>query len=221
MKPSVATTSVLLLSSVMSVTAIAQTPQIAKSWTGFYNDEQKISLFFDQNGSQLSGYSILNGKTINYTGNIKAAGNGYRITLNEAGKGAAVGKFVLKYSSNTKPMDAEWQSSSSKVRPKFFTLDAQQCRYDKSAGNFVASERLLTDADLQVPLGELQYMRNEIYARHGYAFKNKDWAVTFSYADWYMPCYTNVEDKLTAIEQQNIRRIKLVEPYAQEESWGR
>jgi hypothetical protein len=39
--------------------------------------------------------------------------------------------------------------------------------------------RLLKDADLQVPLGQLQYMRNEIYARHGYAFQNKKWATHF------------------------------------------
>jgi hypothetical protein len=80
--------------------------------------------------------------------------------------------------------------------------------------------RLLKDADLQVPLGQLQYMRNEIYARHGYAFQNKN-GQSLSQYDWYMPCYTNVDTRLTQIEKENVKRIKMVEPYAKDIDWGR
>lgn len=202
--------------------AFAQVPQLAPSWTGIYNDEQKISLFFQQKGADLTGYSLLNGKQTNFKGNIKAVGSNYKITLNEVGQGAAVGQFVLNYKNNNADIEAQWLSSNNTVKPKFFNLDMQQCQYAKGEGEFPdTSARLLKDADLQVSLGQLQYMRNEIYARHGYAFQNKNWASTFSNYDWYMPCYTNVDSKLSQIEKENVKRIKLVEPYAKNVEWGR
>lgn len=198
------------------ISTFAQIPQLAKSWTGIYNDEQKISLFFQQKGAQLSGYSLLNGKATNFTGTVKDGG---QIVLKEQGSGNAIGTFKFQHQAGK--LEGSWQSSANNVKPKFFTLSAQQCRYVKDDGEFVASTRLLKDADLQAPLGQLQYMRNEIYARHGYAFSNKEWASAFASADWYMPCYTNVENRLSSIEKENIKRIKLVEPYAKDVEWGR
>jgi len=165
--------------------SFAQTPQLASSWTGLYNDEQKISLFFQQKGDQLTGYGLLNGKQTKFKGSLQKSGSVYN-------------------------------------KPKFFSLKAQQCNYAKDEGNYPeASRKLLKDADLQVALGELQYMRNEIYARHGYVFQNKSWAATFADYDWYMPCFTNVDSRLTKIEKENVKRIKMVEPYAKDVEWGR
>ena len=144
------------------------------------------------------------------------------LTLNEIGQGASVGQFILEYKGNTSLIEAQWLPTAKTVKPKFFSLNAQQCKYAKGQGEFPdVSVRLLKDADLQVPLGQLQYMRNEIYARHGYAFQNKNWATTFSQYDWYMPCYTNVDTRLTQIEKENVKRLKMVEPYAKEVDWGR
>ena len=201
---------------------LAQPAQIAPSWTGLYNDEQKISLFMQQKGNDVNGYSVLNGKKLNFKGKIKQSNSNYTLTLNEVGQGVDVGRFVLNYKGNTSPIEAQWLSVSQTVKPKFFSLNAQQCKYAKGQGEFPdASVRLLKDADLQVPLGQLQYMRNEIYARHGYAFQNKKWAITFSQYDWYMPCYLNVDARLTQIEKENVKRIKMVEPYAKDVDWGR
>ena len=61
--------SVMLI--VPTTITFGQTPQLAKSWTGLYNNEQKISLFFKQNSGQLTGYSLLNGKTTNFLGTVK------------------------------------------------------------------------------------------------------------------------------------------------------
>ena len=202
--------------------SFAQPAQIAPSWTGLYNDEQKISLFLQQKGNQVTGYSLLNGKQTSFKGSIQPNGSSYRITLNEAGQGAAVGKFILDYKGNGSAIEAQWLPGSKTVKPKFFSLDAQQCKYAKDNGEFPdASRKLLKDADLQVALGQLQYMRNEIYARHGYAFQNKNWASTFSQYEWYMPCHTNVDTRLTQIEKENVKRIKMVEPYAKDIDWGR
>ncbi|WP_336938724.1 YARHG domain-containing protein [Acinetobacter modestus] len=219
-KPKQLLIAIAILSS--TTLTLAQPAQIAPSWTGLYNDEQKISLFMQQKGNDVTGYSVLNGKQLNFNGKIKQTDSNYTLTLNEVGQGVDVGRFVLNYKGNTSPIEAQWSSATQTVKPKFFSLNAQQCKYAKEQGEFPdASLRLLKDADLQVPLGQLQYMRNEIYARHGYAFQNKKWAITFSQYDWYMPCYLNVDARLTQIEKENVKRIKMVEPYAKDIDWGR
>lgn len=219
-KPKQLLIAIAILSS--TTLTLAQPAQIAPSWTGLYNDEQKISLFMQQKGNDVTGYSVLNGKQLNFKGKIKQTDSNYTLSLNEVGQGVDVGRFVLNYKGNTSPIEAQWSSATQTVKPKFFSLNAQQCKYAKEQGEFPdASLRLLKDADLQVPLGQLQYMRNEIYARHGYAFQNKKWAITFSQYDWYMPCYLNVDARLTQIEKENVKRIKMVEPYAKDIDWGR
>lgn len=219
-KPKQLLIAIAILSS--TTLTLAQPAQIAPSWTGLYNDEQKISLFMQQKGNEVTGYSVLNGKQLNFKGKIKQTDSNYTLSLNEVGRGVDVGRFVLNYKGNTSPIEAQWSSATQTVKPKFFSLNAQQCKYAKEQGEFPdASLRLLKDADLQVPLGQLQYMRNEIYARHGYAFQNKKWAITFSQYDWYMPCYLNVDARLTQIEKENVKRIKMVEPYAKDVDWGR
>ena len=151
-----------------------------------------------QKGSDITGYSLLNGKQTNFKGKIQQTDLNHTLTLNEIGQGASVGRFILEYKGNTSPIEAQWLPTTKTVKPKFFSLNAQQCKYAKG-----------------------QYMRNEIYARHGYAFQNKNWATTFSQYDWYMPCYTNVDTRLTQIEKENVKRLKMVEPYAKEVDWGR
>ena len=64
--------------------SFAQTPQLASSWTGLYNDEQKISLFFQQKGDQLTGYSLLNGKQTKFKGSLQKSGSVYKATCRSA-----------------------------------------------------------------------------------------------------------------------------------------
>lgn len=89
------------------------------------------------------------------------------------------------------------------------------CSFKAGEGDYPeASERLLEDDDLLQDSYTLDYMRNEIYARHGYRFKNKEWANTFGEKDWYVPCYDNVQSQLSNIEQRNITRIMKMTDYA-------
>lgn len=75
-----------------------------------------------------------------------------------------------------------------------------------------ASERLLSADDLSNLTGwELKIMRNEIFARHGYAFKTEEMKNYFKYERWYSPRYDNVDDMLTGIEKKNIELIKRYE----------
>lgn len=60
-------------------------------------------------------------------------------------------------------------------------------------------------------LEDLEYMRNEIYARHGFKFKDQAWAKTFAIYSWYKPKRSNVNSLLTPVEKQNLELIKQVE----------
>ena len=55
---------------------------------------------------------------------------------------------------------------------------------------------------------DLQYMRNEIYARHGYIFGDKKWKELFMPFDWYKPVHTNVDKFLTPVEKSNLKIIR-------------
>ena len=197
--------------------------QLQKSWTGRY-DDQKIGVFIQSiDANKVTGYSILGKNKQSFSGKVQATSQGYKIVAAESGPKATSGTFTFVVS-HAKPnqLDASWESQSGTVKPKYFDLKAQQCRYAKNAGEYSeASERLLKDDDLQMPAEELDWMRNEIYARHGYSFANKEIATNFADYDWYMPCSTNVENQLTQIEKTNIQRIKKVRPYMAKMEWGR
>lgn len=71
---------------------------------------------------------------------------------------------------------------------------------------------------------DLEFIRNAIYARHGYSFKNRRVRYVFDgYVDWYMPVSTDIRDQLTDLEKQNIELIKRYEQHATEyyDSFGR
>ncbi len=73
-----------------------------------------------------------------------------------------------------------------------------------------ASTRFLTGAELQaLSAGELQLMRNEIFARYGYRFKSEGKMMAhFSQTRWYTPQHKNVDDFLTEIEKANVALIR-------------
>ena len=58
---------------------------------------------------------------------------------------------------------------------------------------------------------DLRLMRNEVFARHQYRFKDTELLNHFKKFDWYHPMYHNVDDSLTAVEKQNLQIIKTAE----------
>ncbi len=63
--------------------------------------------------------------------------------------------------------------------------------------------------------GDLEVLRNSIYARHGYSFKNRRVRYLFdNFVDWYIPTTTDVRNELTALEKENIELIKRYENHA-------
>ncbi len=60
-------------------------------------------------------------------------------------------------------------------------------------------------------LEDLEYMRNEIYARHGMKFTDPKWTEIFKLFSWYKPKKSKVESLLTPLEKKNIQLIKQLE----------
>jgi hypothetical protein len=81
-----------------------------------------------------------------------------------------------------------------------------------------SSERVLTDKDMEhrTPWG-LKVMQNEIYARHGYIFKDAALRKHFRKEKWYKGKEKNLNSiKLSPIEIQNIAFIKEYDPRAKQ-----
>ena len=57
----------------------------------------------------------------------------------------------------------------------------------------------------------LRVLRNAIYAKYGYRFISDDLSEYFSQFPWYKAEYSNVDDKLSEIDKENILLIQLVE----------
>lgn len=57
-------------------------------------------------------------------------------------------------------------------------------------------------------LGALRRLRNTAYARHGYAFRSTDLQAFFAATDWYAADPAYAPARLTAVDGQNVRRIK-------------
>ena len=77
-----------------------------------------------------------------------------------------------------------------------------------------SNSRKLTREELSIySLEELSYIRNEIFARHGYIFKKEKYYNYFIQKDWYVPneYFDGSVTSLNKIEQYNVNLIKELE----------
>lgn len=88
-----------------------------------------------------------------------------------------------------------------------------------------ASNTLLSKSDVEnLYKGDLEIIRNSIYARHGYSFQNRKMRYFFdNEIDWYMPVTTDIRNELTETEKKNIDLLKRYEDHAESyyDSYGR
>jgi hypothetical protein len=80
-----------------------------------------------------------------------------------------------------------------------------------------ASTTLLTKDDVEnLTSSDLLVIRNTIYARHGYSFKNRPLRVFFDSQDWYIPVHADIKQDFTEIELKNIQLLLKYEKNAKE-----
>ena len=76
-----------------------------------------------------------------------------------------------------------------------------------AAGKLNASAVLLKSKDVEnMYQRDLEVVRNAIYARHGYSFKNRQMRYFFdNFIDWYVPVSTDVKKQLTTSSKRTLR----------------
>ena len=91
--------------------------------------------------------------------------------------------------------------------------------FDKNA----SSEELTTEFAANLTKADIFILRNSIFARHGFAFRDKQLRMYFEQFYWYMPVFGDVKDELTELEKKNIDLLLRYEQNAEEyyDTFGR
>ncbi len=127
----------------------------------------------------------------------------------------ALGKKEFKYDPNLElPEGLSGSALYDNTAPDEYYGQLEALTADVS--KFNASKTLLKKEDVaNMYKGDLEVIRNSIYARHGYSFKNRKMRYLFdSVVEWYMPMHTDVRNMLTEVERKNMDLLKRYEEHA-------
>ena len=197
------------------------------SFVGAFGTNKITLLITRVDKDSVSGRSIVGGNDRPFTGTMieKEDGN-YIFNAKEPGDDPNDGIFNFAITtSNTDVVTGSWKPNDIKKKAKDYSLQRKKFEYHPDAGSYPqASQRLLKPKDLENEMKEdLEFMRNEIFARHGFCFKKKYLRQQFENEDWYVPNTVDIKNFLTEIEKKNISLIKRYEKYADEygDEYGR
>lgn len=188
---------------------------------------KKITICIDRIiGETITGYSIVAGNERAFSGSFKHHEEGFAIVAAEPGDRPDDGVFKMIFSAKTDDLGGVWKANDSKkIAERVFVLPRRVYKYDIKAGQYPqSSTKDLKEADVEnMRPAELRIMRNEMYARHGYAFKLEDMRTHFEMQEWYMAVSQDITNSLTAREKKNEALIKRYENYGEEyyDSFGR
>lgn len=191
------------------------------SYVGAFGDNKITLLITKVAGDTIEGRSVVGGNDRPFAGTVKLVDDTYTVAAKEPGDDKYDG--VFNFTINSKQPDVvtgNWKPNvaGAHLGPKDFTLQRKAFVYLTNTGEYPqASQRLLKEEDVNnLMKDELETMRNEIFARHGYCFKRKAQRELFEDKDWYIPNTVDVKKDLTDIEKKNIALIKRFEKYAEE-----
>ncbi|MBL0146106.1 MAG: YARHG domain-containing protein [Chitinophagaceae bacterium] len=191
------------------------------SYVGPFGDNKITLLITKVIGDTVEGRSVVGGNDRPFSGLATKANGIYTINAKEPGDDKYDGQFSLSFDEkNTNAIKGNWKpfKEGSHGGAKDFSLTRNTFKYLVDVGQYPqASKRLLKEDDVANMIKEdLEIMRNEIFARHGYCFKKKHLREQFEDKDWYIPNTVDVKNDLTEIEKKNIALIKKYEKYAEE-----
>jgi hypothetical protein len=197
------------------------------SFVGAFGDNKITMLIIKAQGDSVLGRSIVGGNDRPFAGTFTEKDGIYNIVAKEPGDHKDDGVFTIYFNKDsTDLVKGTWQAND-KNRPvaKTYVLQRKKFEYKANVGNWPeASQRVLKADDVEnLPKSELEFMRNEIFARHGFCFKKKALRQEFEMQDWYVPNTVDIKGFLTDIEKKNIEIIKRYEKYAAEygDEYGR
>lgn len=194
--------------------------KILGSFVGVFGDNKITLLITRAENDSVAGRSVVGGNDRPFNGTVAVKDGAYIVTATEPGDDKYDGQFSFTIMDNNPDIvTGSWKPLKTGNTPeKNYTLQRKEFKYRIDVGQYPqASQRELKEADVENLLKEeLQVMRNEIFARHGYCFKKKDMRQRFENLDWYVPDNVDVKDLITPIEKKNILLIKRYEKYAEE-----
>jgi len=196
------------------------------SYVGNFGDNKITLLVTKATAGSISGRSIVGGNDRPFDGTLSLEGGSYNIVASEPGDHRDDGFFTFTIAETAlDELKGTWKAKDVKRPEKSYTLTRQKFEYRTDVGNWPeASQRLLKAEDVEnLGKGQLESMRNEIFARHGYCFGRKELRQQFEIEDWYVPNTVDVKGYLTDVEKKNIAIIKRYEKYADEygDEYGR
>jgi hypothetical protein len=196
------------------------------SFVGAFGDNKITLLISVIKGDSVQGRTVVGGNNRPFSGTIKKLKTVWHIHAVEPGDHKDDGVFDMEIDpAKPNTVTGIWNANEAQRPPKTFSLERKQFSYDPAVGSYPqASQRLLTAADVENEMKEdLEYMRNEIFARHGFSFNKKQLRQQFEVQDWYVPNTADIKGFLTDIEKKNIALIKRYEKYAEEygDEYGR
>ncbi|HUR65893.1 MAG TPA: YARHG domain-containing protein, partial [Chitinophagaceae bacterium] len=177
------------------------------SFVGAFGDNKITLLITKAKGDSIVGRTIVGGNDRPFAGTFTLANDLYTISAKEPGDHKDDGVFNFAIA-NTKPdeVSGTWKANDPKRPVKSYTLERKKFEYRTDVGSWPeSSQRLLKPEDIENLMKEdLEMMRNEIFARHGYCFNRKHLRQQFEMADWYVPNTVDIKGFLTEIEKKNI-----------------
>jgi YARHG domain len=216
-------------------TELKQTPlQIASepyekflgSYVGPFGNNKITMLITSVAGDSVVGRTIVGGNDRPFRGTFSKSGENYAFIAKEPGDHKDDGEFSFTINeTSTDLVKGSWKPFTKSRPAKEYELARRVFEYKTDVGTFPeASQRLLKAGDVENMMKEdLQFMRNEIFARHGFCFNKKELRQRFEMEDWYVPNTVDIRGFLTDVEKKNITLIKRYEKYAEEygDEYGR
>lgn len=196
------------------------------SFVGPFGDNKITMLITRVTKDSVSGRTIVGGNDRPFTGTYLKKDNVYEFKAKEPGDDKHDGDFTWTMTEDKSDVvSGNWVPYAKELKAKDFTLNRKSFTYQANVGDYPeASTRLLKPKDVENLMKEdLEFMRNEIFARHGYCFNRKHLRQQFEMQDWYVPNTVDIKGYLTEIEKKNIEMIKRYEKYADEygDEYGR
>jgi hypothetical protein len=170
-------------------------------------------------GDSIFGHSVCAGNFRAIKGTIQDLGeNQYKATMREPGDDQYDGQFEFEIDAPREELSGSWKPYKKTVGAKTYVLTKTDFTYDPSFGDHPeASTTYLDVPDVENLLPEeIEMIRNEIYARHGYSFTNIKIRRIFDEKGWYIPMAIDIRDQLTDIEAHNIDLLLNYEKYQEE-----
>jgi hypothetical protein len=196
-------------------------PDLLGSFVGDFGSNKITLLITKATTDSVEGRSVVGGNDRPFVGVVTKKDSTYNIDAKEPGDDKSDGVFNISFKeTNKNVVTGTWIpfKETAALHPKQFSLSRKSFVYLKDVGTYPqASQRLLKENDVNnLTKYELELMRNEIFARHGYCFKTKVLRESFEQLAWYVPNTTDVKNTLTDVERKNVALIKKFEKYAED-----